>query len=60
MTEPARRRRRRASDGDERQARGSGGISQLPWRPLDNPHPPMEPLSADQVEAIQRPRRALR
>lgn len=52
MTEPARRRRRRAAEGEERQARGSGSLSQLPWRPLDNPHPPMEPLSADQLEAI--------
>lgn len=27
-------------------------VPQLPWTEIDNPYPPMEPLSADQVEAI--------
>jgi trimethylamine--corrinoid protein Co-methyltransferase len=37
-----------------RERRGkSAGIPQLPWvKTLRNPFPPMEPLSADQVEAI--------
>jgi len=28
------------------------GLTPLPWRPVDNPYPPMAPLSADQLEAI--------
>ncbi len=27
-------------------------VAQLPWTQVDNPYPPMAPLSADQVEAI--------
>ncbi|MGH6934419.1 MAG: trimethylamine methyltransferase family protein [Dongiaceae bacterium] len=45
MTERQRARRR------ESQSR-RGGIHQLPWRNLTNPYPPIEPLSADQIEAI--------
>jgi trimethylamine--corrinoid protein Co-methyltransferase len=37
---------------DTRQSRGGGGIRQLPWRDIVNPYPPLEVLSADQVEAI--------
>ena len=43
--------------GRRRAARNAGdtgrpAVPQLPWMQLDNPYPPMEPLSADQVEAI--------
>jgi trimethylamine--corrinoid protein Co-methyltransferase len=31
-----------------------GGVHQLPWRHVTNPYPPIEPLSADQVESIHR------
>ena len=42
------RRRRRA----ERPRGGGAAIARLPWRELRNPLPPIEVLSADQVEAI--------
>lgn len=35
-----------------REPQGRGTVAQLPWTEVDNPYPPMEPLSADQVEAI--------
>ena len=41
--------RRRAP---RREQRSRGAISQLPWRALSNPYPPIAPLSADQVGAI--------
>jgi trimethylamine--corrinoid protein Co-methyltransferase len=47
MTERQRARRR------ESQSR-RGGLHQIPWRRVTNPYPPIEPLSADQVEAIHR------
>ena len=43
----ARRQRRRKDLGGERKA-----LNLLPWRQIDNPFPPIEPLSADQIEAI--------
>ncbi|RVU33869.1 methyltransferase [Hwanghaeella grinnelliae] len=42
----------RASRRERRQKQGHGVVPQLPWQRVDNPYPPMEPLSADQVEAI--------
>jgi len=33
--------------------RGHGGLHQLPWAEVRNPFPPLEPLSADPVEAIR-------
>lgn len=42
----------RAGRRERRQKQGQGGVPQLPWQRVDNPYPPMEPLSADQVEAI--------
>ena len=41
------RRGRRGSNKRE-----TGGIHQLPWRQPVNPYPPLEVLSADQVEQI--------
>ncbi len=32
--------------------RAAGGIAQLPWRDVTNPYPPLQVLSADQLEAI--------
>lgn len=37
--------------GRERRSRDPG-VTPLPWRAVDNPFPPLEPLSADQIEAI--------
>jgi trimethylamine--corrinoid protein Co-methyltransferase len=51
MTSPAseaRRPRRRNTEVRR------GAIHQLPWRQLRNPYPPIEPLSADQIETIHR------
>ena len=45
-----RRGRRRGGGEDADTPRAA--VPQLPWMALDNPYPPMEPLSADQVEAI--------
>ena len=42
----------RTARRERRQKQGQGTVPQLPWRQVDNPYPPMEPLSADQVEAI--------
>src|SRR5665213_225006 len=42
---------RRRQGGRGRRLEGSR-ISQLPWTELSNPYPPMEVLSADQVESI--------
>lgn len=41
--------KRNAAAGGES---GRAGFRQLPWEEVINPYPPMEPLSADQVEAI--------
>jgi len=41
--------RRRKKSGSERQG---GGIKQLPWHEIVNSYPPMEILSADQIEKI--------
>ncbi|MBP5857386.1 trimethylamine methyltransferase family protein [Marivibrio halodurans] len=46
MPRPQRRAR-----GRERRDRDPG-IRTLPWQSVENPFPPLEPLSADQVEAI--------
>jgi len=35
-----------------KRSRGGDGITQLPWRQLANPYPPLEILSTDQVEQI--------
>ncbi|MET0596405.1 MAG: trimethylamine methyltransferase family protein [Mesorhizobium sp.] len=43
-------RRRRSAERDR--ARGGGALPQLPLRRVRNPYPPMQMLSADQVEAI--------
>ena len=40
--------------GRKRRAPPAAAVPRLPWRPLRNPLPPVEPLSADQVEAIHR------
>jgi trimethylamine---corrinoid protein Co-methyltransferase len=32
--------------------RAAPGITQLPWRQVVNPYPPIQPLSADQIESI--------
>jgi trimethylamine--corrinoid protein Co-methyltransferase len=50
MEQTAARHRPRRRDTQSRR----GAIHQLPWRRLRNPYPPIEPLSADQVEAIHR------
>ncbi len=34
------------------QARSQSGVAQLPWRQVENPYPPVEPISHDEVEAI--------
>src|SRR5271165_6146778 len=49
MTAEAPRRRAGA-----RPRRSIGRLPQLPWAALRNPYPPMQVLSADQVEAIHR------
>ncbi len=36
----------------QRERRVASAVHQLPWRSLRNPYPPIEPLSADQLEAI--------
>ena len=51
MAREARRSRRRRPAAEEGGARHAA-VPQLPWRVVDNPHPPLEPLSADQVETI--------
>ncbi len=38
--------------GRLRERRQDGAVKQLPWREVVNPYPPLEGLSADQVEAI--------
>ncbi|HET9347478.1 MAG TPA: trimethylamine methyltransferase family protein [Candidatus Limnocylindrales bacterium] len=40
--------------GRRRPRRQSGGIAQLPWRTVRNPYPPVEILSADEVETLHR------
>lgn len=47
MTEGTRVTRRR-----HRQRRSVAAVQQLPWQRVRNPYPPLEVLSADQVEAI--------
>ena len=42
---------RRRQGGRGRRVEGSR-VPQLPWTEVDNPYPPMEVLSADQIEAI--------
>ena len=44
--------RRRNRARDSRRADRNQGFAQLPFAPLRNPYPPMEILSADQVETI--------
>src|SRR6185503_1033259 len=43
---------RRRRSADKGQARGAAAIPQLPLRRVRSPWPPMQLLSADQVEAI--------
>jgi trimethylamine--corrinoid protein Co-methyltransferase len=43
--------KRRREGGRSRRSAG-GALPQLPWTAVANPYPPMEMLSADQVEAI--------
>ena len=43
---------RSGSRRSSRQKRGEAGLKQLPWRQVQNPHPPIEIFSADQIEAI--------
>jgi trimethylamine--corrinoid protein Co-methyltransferase len=43
---------RRKSQGRSDRRRKNAGLQQLPWKPVVNPYPPLEFLSADQVEAI--------
>jgi trimethylamine--corrinoid protein Co-methyltransferase len=35
-----------------RERRRAGSLHQLPWRQVRNPYPPLEPLTAEQLEAI--------
>ncbi|WP_425405589.1 trimethylamine methyltransferase family protein [Hwanghaeella sp.] len=42
----------RAARRARRQGKDRGKVPQLPWTRVDNPYPPLEPLSSDQVEAI--------
>ena len=44
--------RRRTSSSPRDRARTESPVPQLPWRQVRNPYPPMEILSADQLEAI--------
>ena len=46
--------RARARDRARGRARSSegGGFTQLPWQRLENPYPPYEVMSADEIEAI--------
>jgi trimethylamine--corrinoid protein Co-methyltransferase len=48
--EPATTTRHRARRHDTEARRVS--VHQLPWRQVVNPYPPIQPLSADQVESI--------
>lgn len=43
---------RRARGLRERRAANQGGVTLRPWKRTVNPYPPIEPLSADEVEAI--------
>jgi len=45
--------KRRREGGRARRVSG-GQLPQLPWQAVTNPYPPLEVLSADQVEAIHR------
>jgi len=38
--------------GRSRSRDAGGGLAQLPWRELSNPFPPLEVLSADQLEGV--------
>jgi trimethylamine--corrinoid protein Co-methyltransferase len=48
--EPATTTRHRARRHDTEARRVS--VHQLPWRQVVNPYPPIQPLSADQIESI--------
>ena len=43
---------RRKSQGRSDRRRKDAEFQQLPWRSVVNPYPPLEFLSADQIEAI--------
>ena len=45
---------RRRREGGRARRSASDSLPQLPWRDVRNPYPPIEMLSADQVEAIHR------
>jgi len=54
MGRPERAGSRGRRGGHRRHAEGGGdGIAQLPWRAVENPYPPMEILSEDELEAIE-------
>ena len=46
--------RRRSNSLSSRRSSRNKGFTQLPFAPLSNPYPPMEIISADQVETIHR------
>ncbi len=46
--------RRRSNSLSSRRSSRNQGFTQLPFAPLSNPYPPMEIISADQVETIHR------
>jgi trimethylamine--corrinoid protein Co-methyltransferase len=46
--------RRRSNSLSSRKSSRNRGFTQLPFSPLSNPYPPMEIISADQVETIHR------
>ena len=43
---------RKRRDGGRPRRSTAGALPQLPWETVRNPYPPMEILSADQLEAI--------
>jgi len=43
---------RRGGGRRGKSARSGGGLSQLPWRSVENPYPPMEMASPDQMQAL--------
>jgi len=43
---------RRGGGRRGKSARSGGGLSQLPWRSVENPYPPMEMANPDQMQAL--------
>ncbi|MDJ0683670.1 MAG: trimethylamine methyltransferase family protein [Alphaproteobacteria bacterium] len=52
MPRPDRKRRPRRRTSSVDVSQRQTGVPRLPWRSVRSPFPPLEPLSADQVEAI--------